>query len=427
MAVFGLSSITYYATAGLLFLIPVALVSAELATAWPQRGGMLHWVGEAFGPRAGFLSIWMLWVQNIFWFPLVLSFAAAAFAYLFNPTLAENPIYTISVVLSVYWGATLANLRGMKVSAWVSTVGVWLGTLVPGLLVIGLGVVWIVSGRPPATDLSPLSMFPRFEGLSSVVLATSVFLAYAGIEMSGIHALEVKHPRRDYPRAILLSALIIVSVYVLGTLAVAIVVPSDEISLVAGLMQGFVALTERFQIAWLVPLLGFMVAFGAFGQVSTWVAGPSKGLLEAQHMGFLPEVFHRVNRHGAHVNILLAQAVVVTVLSSIFLLMPSVSSSYWALTVLTAQMYIFTYIMILTSAIVLRFKKPDVDRPYRVPGGNLGMWIVAGTGIIASLIAALVGYIPPSQVDTGSILIFEAFLVGGLVIAAAYPLLATKR
>ncbi len=73
-AEYGLSSIFYYLFAAVVFLIPVSLVAAELATGWPEKGGVFRWVGEAFGPRWAFVAMFMLWTEVTVWFPTGLTF-----------------------------------------------------------------------------------------------------------------------------------------------------------------------------------------------------------------------------------------------------------------------------------------------------------------------------------------------------------------
>ena len=71
VAEYGWSSIAFYILGALFFFIPLALVSAELATGWPRAGGLYAWVKQAFGERSGFLAVWFEWVENIVWFPTV--------------------------------------------------------------------------------------------------------------------------------------------------------------------------------------------------------------------------------------------------------------------------------------------------------------------------------------------------------------------
>ena len=119
-AEYGLTSIFYYVFAAVVFLIPVSLVAAELASTFPNQGGVFRWVGEAFGPRWGFAAIYYQWQAIVIWFPTVLIFAAAALAYIWWPQSFERPspsnkLYTIVVLLAVYWFVTLFTFRGIEV------------------------------------------------------------------------------------------------------------------------------------------------------------------------------------------------------------------------------------------------------------------------------------------------------------------------
>ena len=426
MAEYGLTAVFFFVVAALVFLIPTALVSAELATGWPKRGGVYVWVKEALGARWGFVAIWLQWLQNVIWYPTVLSFAAATFAFAISPALANNRFYALAVILAAYWGATLVNFRGMKTSGWISTVGVIGGTLVPGALIIGLGIAWLALGNPSQLELSGAAFVPDLGGMSSIVLAASTLLFFAGMEVSATHAQEVKNPQRDYPKAILIATLVVLAVFVLGTLSIAVVVPREKISLVAGLMQAFTAFLDKFHLAWLIPVVALLIAFGVFGQISTWIAGPSKGLLAVARHGFLPPFLQRVNRRGVQTHILVVQALIVTALSLVFLLMPTVSSSYWILTALTAQLYLVMYVLLFVSAVRLRYSEPGVARAYKVPGGKLGMWLVAGVAVAAAAFTVAIGYFPPAQLQTGNVFVYEAFLVLGMLIVCAVPLLVYR-
>ncbi|MBU1629344.1 MAG: amino acid permease, partial [Gammaproteobacteria bacterium] len=127
MADTGLKMIFYLLFASFFFLIPCALISAELATGWPEAGGVYRWVKEAFGSRWGFVAIWLQWIQNVVWYPIVLAFAAASLAYFFKvPKLANNHWYTAGVILAVYWAATFLTFRGLKVAGAVTMFSVLL-------------------------------------------------------------------------------------------------------------------------------------------------------------------------------------------------------------------------------------------------------------------------------------------------------------
>ena len=420
-AEYGFSSLFYFIVSSLLFFIPVSLVSAELTTGWPERGGVYVWVKEAFGHRMGFLAVWLLWIENVVWYPTILSFIAGTVAFSFNPALANNTLYMFCVIFGAFWGATLVNLLGMKTSGWISTLGVILGTIIPGIVIITLGVIWILAGNPLHITFGWDHFFPDLSNPSQLALLAGVLLGFAGMEMSAVHAREVKNPQKNFPRAILLSAIIIITLSVLGTLAIAIVIPQKEINLVSGGMEAIAFFLRSYGLNWAVPIVALMVTFGALGAMSTWTAGPSKGLLAAAQDGDFPPILHKVNKHNMPVGMLIFQGTIVSILGIVFLLMPNVNSSFWILLALTSQLYLLMYILMFAAAIVLRYKKPDVPRAYKIPGGNFGMWMIAGIGLLTSLIAIAIGFFPPEQLDTGNLLFYELFLILGMGIFCAAP------
>src|SRR5579872_4420927 len=146
-AEYGFALVFFYLLAALLFFIPSILVSAELATGWPTTGGVYVWVREAFGPRWGFLTIWLQWIYNVVWYPTILAFMAATLAHLMNPALAANKIYTLGMILVLFWGATWMNCLGIRISSWVSIVGAVIGTIIPMLIIIVLGAFWLLNGH----------------------------------------------------------------------------------------------------------------------------------------------------------------------------------------------------------------------------------------------------------------------------------------
>lgn len=420
-AEYGFSSIFYFVLAAIIFFLPISLVAAELATGWPKSGGVFIWVKEAFGHRTGFLAIWLLWIENAIWYPTILSFIAATIAYIFDPSLSNQTFYTLAVILVAFWAATLANLLGMKISSWISTLGVVFGTFIPGGLIIILGVVWYFTGRPLEISMTWDSLIPNMGSIEQLVFFTGVLLSLCGMEMSAIHARDVRHPQKDYPKAILLSAVLIIGMSILGVLAIASVIPQKQISLVAGSMQAFSYFVNAYHLNWVTPYIAILIAAGAFGSLSTWVIGPTKGLLAAARSGDLPPSLREVNKNGVPTRLLIIQAIFVTFLSSIFVFMPTVSSAFWILSAIVAQLYLVMYILLFAAAIKLRYKRPKTERAYKIPGGKLGIWIVSGVGIISSAFAMIIGFFPPSQIETGSTVFYVLFLILGVIIACCAP------
>ena len=418
----GYKMLFFFVVVALIFLLPCALVSAELATGWTKSGGIYIWVREALGDRWGFFAIWMQWVHNVTWYPAILSFVAATLAYIINPEMATNKVYIQTVVLVVFWGMTLINYFGIETSSIISTIGVIIGTIIPGLFIIGLGVTWVAMGHPVQIPFEAGKLIPDFSHLSSLVFMAGLFLSFAGLEVSAGYAGEVKNPQRNFPKAIMIAAGVTFFLVMLGALSIAIVIPREKISLVAGLMEAMKIYLGDYGLGWLLPVLAGLLVIGAVAEINSWIIGPVKALYTTSVHGNLPPFFQNLNKHGMPTHLLLFQAIIVTVASFIILYMPSASAAYWILTVISAQMYLVMYLFMFISAIRLRYTHPHVPRIYRIPHPHKGMWLVASIGALASLFAIFIGYIPPAEFNVGDIFTYELFLVCSLIIMMVIPL-----
>lgn len=421
----GPSLIIYYLLGAVLFLIPVALITAELATAWPKRGGIYIWVREAFGVNWGFVVVWLQWVFNIVWYPTILGLVAAIIAEVTQPELANSNYFVFGVVIIVFWSSTLINCFGMRLSSWVSTFGSIFGTLFPMLLIIALGACWLLQGEP--VQISMTDIMPRFSNIRDVVLVTGVLFGLMGLEMSSVHAQEVKNPTRDYPRALLISCLIIIVSLILSSLAVAVAVPAQDLNLVTGLLQAFNLFFIKFNMPYATPIIAVIMIIGAIGQVATWVIGPTKGLLAAAEDGVLPKWLCVTNKYDVPVAILVTQALIVTILSSIYIFLDSVETSYWILTALASILALVMYIIVFAAAGALRFVKANVVRPYKVPGNNWGIIFICAVGTITCVFATVLSFIPPSQINIGNVFNYECILIGGCLVFFLPALLIKKK
>ncbi len=431
-AEYGVSSAFYYILAALVFLIPVSLVAAELAAMFPyQQGGMFRWIGEAFGDKAGFLGIWLQWIESTIWYPTVLTFGAVSLAFIgmnhvFDMHLAANKYYTIVVVLAIYWLATLISLKGMGWVGKVSKIGGLVGTIMPAGLLVVCAVIYLASGGQSQMDWHG-NFIPDFSNFDNVVLAVSIFLFYAGMEMSGVHVREIKNPTVNYPKAVIIGALATVAIFILGTYALGVIIPAKDINLVQSLLVGFDNYFTGLHIKWLSPVIAIALAFGVLAGVLTWVAGPSKGVFAVGQAGYLPKFFQRTNKNGVQKNILYVQGAIVTVLAFLMVLMPSVQSFYQILSQLTCILYLIAYLLMFAAALRLRYKMKGAPRPYRLgKRGNGVMWLIAGVGFVGSLVAFIFSFFPPSQVNMGSDAVWFTVLIAGTLVFVVLPFIILK-
>lgn len=421
MAEFGLGSLSIYLAVALVFLLPTALIAAELATGWPADGGVYVWVREAFGERWGFLAVWQQWSENAIWFPSILQVTVVTAAFAFAPSLQNDKLYVFVSVNVVFWALTLLNLLGMRTSSIIATIGTLGGRILPMAFIVGLAVAYLVRGDPSNIELSVDSAVPDLGNWGHLAFIIGAFLTFAGIEASASNAASARNPRRDYPTAIIISAVLALVMVALVALAIAIVLPERDISLTAGLMQAMQKMLDLFDLGGILPLVAAVVALGMLGEINNWLAGPTRGLLVAARDGSLPTALQHQNRHAVHARILIAQAVFVSAFSTLTLFF-NVQSAFWIMNVLPAQLYLVMYFLMFAAAVKLRYSHPDVPRRYKVPFGNAGIWVLAAIGTVAGLLAIGVGFVPPSTVPSSQVPAFVAVVGGGFVLVTATPL-----
>ncbi len=427
-AIYGPSSAFYYLFAAIVFLIPTAMVAAELAAMFSDKqGGVFRWVGEAFGARTGFLAIWLQWIESTIWYPTVLTFGAVSIAFIgANEThdmeLASGKLFTIVVVLAIYWVATFIALKGLS---WVGKISKWgglIGTIIPAGLLIVLGAIYIATGGHNNMDMSQ-GFWPDLSKFDNLVLASSIFLFYAGMEMMGVHVMDVKNPSKGYPKAIIIGSLITVCIFVLGTFSLGFIIPAKDISLTQSLLIGFDNYFRHFHMSWAGPIIAIALMFGVLAGVLTWVAGPSKGIFMVGKAGYLPPFFQKSNKRGVQRNILLIQGGLVTLLSLLFVVMPSVQSFYQILSQLTILLYLIMYMLMFAAAIALRYKMSKTARPFRLGSGkgNGLMWIIGSVGFLGSLLAFILSFVPPGQISTGNSAVWYGVLIAGCIVMVIIP------
>ncbi|QMU71090.1 APC family permease [Streptacidiphilus sp. P02-A3a] len=411
MAVYGLACVFLYLLPALVFLLPTALVSAELASGWD--GGVYNWVSQGLSKPLGFLAVWCQFAMTIFYYPSLLAYVASTIAYVVNPKLASNGVYTAIVIMVLYWSGVWVSSRGTNAVAGLASMGLIIGTLIPGLLLVVLGFVFLGQGNGSAAPMNVHHLFPAWTGLASLVLIVNNFLSYSGMEMNAVHVSSLRNPSKEFPRSMFLAMGLVLLIFILPALAISWVVPSDQLSLTAGVMQAFDAFFQYFHISWLTPVIAVGLVAASLGGMLTWLAGPSRGLLLiSRQEGYLPPFLQRLNSHGVQQNILVTQGVVTTLIALLYALIPDVSSAYWIFSVITTQVYLIVYLLMFAAAIRLRRTQPDHPRGYRAPA----LEVLCVVGLVASAAAMVIGFVPSSQFGGSSVWSYIGIVGGGLLL-----------
>jgi amino acid transporter len=391
----GPSAITLWLIAAVLFFIPSAFAVATLSRHLPEEGGIYVWTRDSFGEWHAFLCGWCYWLSNLFYFPnLVISGMSIAAA---TMRFREDTSHIIAVSVAVVWIALLPNIFGLQIGKWIGNAGA-AATYFAGMLLIALGAMaaW---NRGSAT---PLDLMPHWD-FGKLNFWSQIAFAFGGLELGAILAGEIRDPKRTVPRATWISGVAIAGFYILGTLALLVLVTPDRISVLTGLVQAGDVASSRLGITWIAPVLGILVSFSVVGQMGTWAAGSARVPFVIGIDHYLPQAFAKLHpKWGTpHVSILV-QGVVSTAFLLVLAAGENLRTAYQLLVDMTVITYFIPFAYLFASAWKFGSR-----------------WSVLA-GLFTTVAAVLLSLVPPS--DTASWWIFELKLLVG-----TFLLVATAR
>jgi glutamate:GABA antiporter len=434
-----LTMFAYMAFAAVFFLVPAALVSAELGTTFADKGGGVYtWVKEAYNKKVGFVAVFMQWIQNIVWYPITITFGSAAIFYIIGmPELASNGKFIGAATIIIYWVSTWISLKAPSKIASLSSIGFIWGTIVPLVVLIGLAIYWMIDKNPIAYDAIPANQteiaktvngittplfIPHLTSIGNIVFLSTIILLFSGIEALAVHANELDKPKTQYPKAIFIAAFLCFVVLGVGAYAVSVILPYNKIELDSGVMDAFKMGFDRYHLNWLTNIMAVLVVIGCVASVIAWISGPSKSLLYTAKDNELPKFMAVVDKNGVQINIILLQGVIVTILCSLYFFMENVNVAFFLLSSLNATLYLVMYVLMYLAGMKLRKSQPNLQRPFKVPGGKYGMFIFGGIGFIAVVFALILCFIPPSELPISSPTFYTMFLIVSTIFFILIPI-----
>ncbi len=424
----GAPSITLWILAWLLFFLPMALTVIELSSRFPEEGGLYRWARRAFGPVHGFMCGWCVWVNNLFYFPSLLLFVAANALLVCGPGaagLADSRVYSTVFVLGSLWLCVLLNLLGLEVVKRLHAIGS-VATWLPAALLIVAGIIALVT-RGSATELSLATLVPRDDVLSTLSLWSAMCFAFSGFEIGAFVGDEVKDARRTLPRATMISGAVVTLIYIAGSTSVLVALPPSALQERSGIADAVDLISRNLGLIGLGAITGGLLALGSFAGTSSWFGGAARVPFAAGVDRALPDWFARLDpKRQTPRNAILVQGVLATLifLVSVFLSVSggqtTIQEAYDIMVNLTILIYFVPYMYLFMALVRLR-READagVERPdtLRIPGGNLGLYLVAVSGFAATAISVALLFVPPS--GTENVLNYEVNLIGqaGVVVA----------
>ncbi|RDY28234.1 amino acid permease [Romboutsia weinsteinii] len=424
----GLGAIPMWVLFTFIFFVPGALICAELASTYQRDGGLYEWVKEAYGEKYGFLVSWLNWTAKIFWYTSFLTFLCVNVSYTIgNPALADNKIFVFVTSIIVFWVLSYIATKGMSFAKIFTNAGA-LGSTIPAAFLIGLSflAVFVLGKHESASTYTVATLTPQMN-MDSFVAISAVMFGLAGAETTANFITEIDKPEKNFPKAIIISAVIIAVLYVLGSVAITMVLPPEELTASKGVLDALAAVSVSLGIpSWFVQIVAFGIAFSVLGAIILYIASPIKMLFGSVKEGIFSKKFTELNEHNIPVKAVTLQAIIVSVILCITTFLPSVDAIYNVLVTMTALTALFPYVLLFAAYIRLRKDRPNEVRPY-VISKNTNTCIAVARLVLVVTIVGIVLSAAPVMPTLAENIVYELQMIGGAVLVIASGIIIWNR
>ena len=390
----GPSSIVVWLMGCGAFYLPLMFTVLELSSRYPNEGGCYVWSKRAFGEFAGFITGWTYWTCNLPYFPGLFYFTASAALFLGGPSwrgLAASPLYFIGFSLIALGIAAGLNVRGLSIGKWLHNLGA-VGLWVPGLLLLALGLLAFLRFGS-ATRFSPETMLPSTR-LKDIVFWSTIAFSLSGLESASMLGEEIRDARRNIPRALLAAGVLITALYILGTVAMLVALPQQQIQSLQGFMQAIESASSRLGLVWLVAPIAGLIVLGGLGQAGAWFAAGGRLPFVAGIDRYLPAAFGRLHpKYNSPYVSLMSQAGIAAVFIFLGQAGTTVKGAYDVLVSMSIISYFIPYLLMFASMIRLQ-GEPAGPEVIRVPGGRRVAIGLAALGFTTTVVTIGLALIP---------------------------------
>ena len=404
----GPSHVVLWIAAAVLFYIPSALVVIYLNRAMPLEGGLYQWAKLGINDIIGFMVAWNLWLFAILNISEIGIQLTQYFVYIAGPeseaTLA-NPWFVAGVNVVVIGALVVITIVGLSVGKWVHKFGGVLMLLTFATILILPIINWF-NGTVP--EYKPLTFeMPVLSLMTLNLLGKMGFGALGGFEYVAIHAGEARDPGRAIGRSVAIAAPIIVVLFILGTSSVLMIIPQDQIDLIAPIPQilsvGFGSLGSAFAIGTLtiLALLSIRIA-----QASVMFGGNTRLPMVAGWDNLLPAWFTKLHaKYRTPVNSILFVGAVTLFMGIVGLIGVGKQEAFQILWNASGVFYALTYLVM--------FAIPLIGLQTIEPRPPLWLRIAAFSGFLMTLLSVIFSLVPIIQVENR---LSFALKIGGLIV-----------
>lgn len=418
----GPTAFFYLFLAGILWFLPVTRTSGEMASVdgW-SKGGIFTWARQMLGEQTGWAALFYQWIHITVGMNTMMYFIIGCFSVTFGlPVITNNPLVKFILMMVMLWGLILAQQRGTKVTGKIAQWCFTFGVIIPVFFLLALFIIYLVQGHPALIQINAQTIFPQHWNGSTLVGFVPFILAFAGAEGSAAHVKDLKD-EKVYPKVMTSLAIAAICSDIIGSMAIAMTIPNGDIQLSNGIVFAYGALVKNLgmNVVFIEKLVGFLLAVGVLGEISSWVVGPNSGMYEAAKDGFLPKRFRKTNKYGIETNVMILQGVIVSIVGALLTFGAGgnkASLPFQIAMSLTVAVYTLMYMLMFVAYLRLQTNYKDLHRTFRAARSQ-GLRITFGVlGFILSAFGFVVTFFPPAALSAADkhtylVLLLTAFII----------------
>ena len=415
----GGQAFTWLLISAVTFLLPYGLLTAELGSTFTQEGGVYVWCKLAGGRFFAALGSILYWISNPLWVGGTLAVTAIGAIklfwfgdanYVFGGNPAVNTLIEIVIALLFIWGTTWCAIMSLRFGKWLSVFGsyVKMGLF---LVFVALALAFFFGGHSAGQHIAWADLVPHNVSIIVSGILPVLIFNWVGFELQNGAGEEIEHPQRDVPRSLIRAGLIAVVAYAIPIAVILFTLPTSQLSNASGFLHAYQVVSTVLPsglgtvLGWVVAL-GMIVALASSG--GTWIIGADRTYAIASLDRTAPAFLGRFSgKYGTPVAVNTMSGIVASIAMVAAILVASfgsgnISTLFGLVFGFTISTTTLSYLFIFPAYIILRYKYPNVPRPYKVPGGIVGAWIAAILPLIYAAIATYFILIPTDATIAGS-------------------------
>ncbi|MDQ2767271.1 MAG: APC family permease [Gemmatimonadota bacterium] len=393
----GPSSVIIWILCALVFYLPMMFTVLELSSRYPEEGGLYAWTRHAFGEFPGYLSGYCYWSSNLPYFPALFYFTAANALFIFGhryDALQNNQAYFIIFSIIALAVAAGLNVVGLNIGKWLHNAGA-IGLWVPGIVLVAMGIIVGVH-YGSATPFTAHAFIPSTH-LKDIIFWSTIAFSLSGLESASMLGDEIENARRNIPRALIISGVLVVILNIAATVAMMMALPLKEIQNMQGFINAITLVATRLGIPGIAVGIAVLITVGGLGQAGAWFAAAGRLPFVIGIDKRLPPSFAKIHpKWGTPYISLLVQAGFAAVFIFAGQAGTSVAGAYNVLVSMSVIAFFIPYLLMFAAMIKLQ-SEPAGPGVIRVPGGTPVAIALASIGFATTTISIALAMLPAND------------------------------